>query len=137
MESAPSSQSRQAERQIILVVEDNVLVRLDVAAHLRNAGLRVLEASCAAEALAILGADRTVDLIFSDIQMDSQLDGFTLAKWVRNNLPEMRILLTAGSVSMADAADRLSKSVPLLMKPYHIHEIERQIRLLLAAKLRG
>jgi CheY-like chemotaxis protein len=53
----------------VLVVEDEVLVRLIIAEELRSAGFQVIEAANADEALAVLANIRDVSLIFSDIRM--------------------------------------------------------------------
>ncbi|HEX2224313.1 MAG TPA: response regulator, partial [Thermoanaerobaculia bacterium] len=82
----------------VLVVEDEVLIRLAVAQYLRDCGWVVLEAGDAEEALTILqAADVRVDLVFTDVQMPRALDGFGLARWIRAHRPEVRVLLTSGA----------------------------------------
>jgi CheY-like chemotaxis protein len=53
----------------VLIVEDELLIRLDLADHLRSAGLTVVEASTGDEALTVLKANDAVDLVVSDIRM--------------------------------------------------------------------
>jgi CheY-like chemotaxis protein len=64
----------------ILVVEDEVLIRLPLAEYLRDCGYRVFEASNVAEAKAVLDADTPVDLVFSDVNMPGNENGFALAR---------------------------------------------------------
>ena len=81
----------------ILVVEDDVFVRMTLAEQLRGAGYRVLEASNADEALDLL-RDRSlaVRLLLSDIRMPGKLDGVGLALAVRFQYPDIKIVLTSG-----------------------------------------
>ncbi len=82
----------------VLVVEDELLVRLIVAKSLRREGWLVIEASTADEALAILTAcEKPVDLVFTDVQMPGSTDGLGLARWIRENRPELPVLVTSGA----------------------------------------
>ena len=77
----------QGSASTILVVEDEVLIRLHVAEELREAGFPVLEAADAGEALAILGHVDGVELIATDLRMPGELDGLALARQVRVRIP--------------------------------------------------
>jgi CheY-like chemotaxis protein len=88
----------------ILVVEDEVLIRLDLADHLRLAGYRVIEASDGDEALTVLKSIDTVSLMISDIRMPGQTDGTALATWVRREMPHIKIVLVSGHRPTADMA---------------------------------
>ena len=80
----------------ILVVEDEVLVRLVIAEYLRECGYRVHEAAHAQEAIAVLESpDVTIDIVFSDVVMPGNLDGFGLARWVRAHRPHVEVILTS------------------------------------------
>jgi DNA-binding NtrC family response regulator len=85
------------------VVEDEVLIRLPLAEYLRDCGYRVFEASNVAEAKAVLDADTPVDLVFSDVNMPGNGNGFALAVWIRERHPDTKVLLTSG-VSRATAS---------------------------------
>ena len=78
----PQEQSSAAP--VVLVVENDVLLRLVTASNLRDAGFEVIEAVNAAEALRIL-ARVPVDVLFSDIDMPGNMDGLALAQWVRQS----------------------------------------------------
>jgi CheY-like chemotaxis protein len=76
----------------ILIVEDEVLMRLVLADYLRSCGYRVVEANTADEAVTILSkTDETVDIVFSDVQMPGTMDGFALARWLRREHPDMAL----------------------------------------------
>ena len=81
----------------ILVVEDEVFVRMTLADQLRGAGYRVLEACNADEALDLLrDRSQAVRLLLSDIRMPGTLDGVGLALAVRFQYPDIKIILTSG-----------------------------------------
>jgi CheY-like chemotaxis protein len=86
--AAPEIGSGDESIQTILVVEDEVLIRLPLAEYLRECGYRVFEASNVAEAKAVLDADTPVDLVFSDVNMPGNENGFALAVWIRQRHPE-------------------------------------------------
>jgi DNA-binding NtrC family response regulator len=122
------------EVQIILVVEDDVLVRMPIAQYLRDCGYKVIEAVNAEEAVTVLSHHETlVDIVFSDIEMPGTLDGFGLAKWVREHRRGVDVIL-AGTVPRAvDAAKELCEANPL-PKPYEAQAVHSHIRRLLAAQ---
>ena len=95
---------------IILVVEDEVLIRLDLAQQLRSAGLTVLEASTAHEAIMILQTTEGVALVVTDVRMPGEIDGLGLAAWIRLERPDLKIIVLSGHIpalrlaTLADAA---------------------------------
>src|SRR4029077_7874236 len=102
-----SKQSRggeQSERSTILVVEDEILVRLMIAGYLREFGVKVVDAGNAAEATRILRSGEAVEVVFSDIRMPGKMDGIALAKWIARNKPDVGVVLTSGHARPADLA---------------------------------
>ena len=79
----------------MLAVEDNVVLRRVVVRQLNAFGYRVLEADSAVAALAILERE-PIDLLFTDIVMPGDIDGFALAETVRKRWPKMKVVLTSG-----------------------------------------
>jgi len=115
----------------ILVVEDEVVVRLTIVDYLRDSGFRVLEADSADEALEILNdPDSIVDMVFSDVQTPGQMDGFALATWLRSEKPGVRLMLTSGAARAADRPEGVA--APLVEKPYDPEVVERELRAMLA-----
>jgi CheY-like chemotaxis protein len=98
------AQSQEAEtRQTILVVEDEILVRMSVADQLREAGYVVIETANADEALAVLRTTRSeVKLVLSDLRMPGVLDGAGLARLLRLKYPTIKIVLTSGHLNTLD-----------------------------------
>lgn len=119
----------------VLIVEDEILIRMALSDYLQECGFKVLEAGHAAEAIEILESGKAIiDFIFSDISMPGDIDGFGLAKWVRANRPEIPILLTSGDSKKASAAHTLCEAEPFLAKPYDLHLVVAHIRTLIDAR---
>ena len=116
----------------ILVVEDEPMIRLDVAEGLREFGFHVYEASDGVEALQILG-QTSVNLVFSDVQMPGKLDGFDVARHVRSSLPQVPIVLTSGFVRPDAAPPDLADLAPLVAKPYNLGQLVERFRAALGA----
>lgn len=116
----------------ILVVEDEVLIRLAVSDFLRECGYRVLESSNGEEAQSIIRSSEPVEILFSDIDLGRGIDGLELARWVRENYPAVRIVLTSGIARMTQEAAGLCDG-PLLEKPYPFPVLKEHIQNLLSA----
>ena len=122
----------------ILVVEDEVLVRLVIAEYLRECGYKVHEAAHADEAIAVLQAPEvSIDIVFSDVVMPGIMDGFGLARWVHDNRPEVEVILTSSIDRSADIAGTLCEAGPLLEKPYEPHGVVDRIKQLIAKTRRA
>jgi CheY-like chemotaxis protein len=129
MAASPST-ARAAET--ILIVEDEILIRFDVADYLRSCGYQVIEAANASEALAFLQSGNRVDLVFSDVQLPGSMDGFALARWVRAHQPEIKVILTSGVARSTEIAGELCDEGPLEKKPYDPQHLLKRIRETLA-----
>ena len=122
----------------VLVVEDEVLIRLVIADYLRECGYRVHEAASAAEAVAVLESGTTsINIVFSDVQMPGDMDGFGLARWVRAHRPNVRVILTSSVERSADIAATLCEAGPLLEKPYEPQGVVDRIHQLIAKSNAG
>jgi len=88
--------NRAPEPRIILVVEDEGLVRQTSVDELCDAGYEVREAANAQEALCILETEARVAVLFTDVNMPGELDGLALARLVVDRWPRVRLLVTSG-----------------------------------------
>src|SRR4029079_16737649 len=77
----------------VLVVEDEVMIRLAIAGHLRRSGYRVLEASTGEDAQRATDSGEPVSLVFADINLGHGITGLDLARWLPETHPQIRILL--------------------------------------------
>jgi CheY-like chemotaxis protein len=119
----------------VLVVEHDVLIRLVIAGYLRDCGLRVIEAVDAAEAVAVLThPQHAIDVVFTDIEMPGEMDGFALAQWVRREKPGVEVILAGTPGRAAEAAGRLCEQGPALSKPYDPQVVLDRIRRMLAMR---
>ncbi len=82
----------------ILVVEDEILIRMVLAETLRNAGFQVIEASDGDEAQRVLCNVSGIHLIITDIQMPGGMNGLALARWARRQLPDIKIAVVSANV---------------------------------------
>ena len=73
----------------VLVVEDEALVRMPIAEYLRDCGYKVLEAEDAGEAIHMVDGGDPVDVVFSDVRMPGDMDGFDLARWIGDHHPDV------------------------------------------------
>jgi CheY-like chemotaxis protein len=128
MESMGKSTGRAggSDTPVILVAEDDALIRLCVAEHLRENGYEVVEACSGDEALAVFAASKAVDVVFSDVRMPGATDGAKLAHWVRENRPGTHVILASGY--FPKAADEAGKDVVFIPKPYEPETVVRAIR---------
>jgi len=115
MTPKPEAERRRAK---VLLVEDEPLVRMLLADELRAAGLTVIEAGAASEALSFLAVAAPVDLVVTDIQMPGDMDGLELAELIRRDHPDIPVVLTSG----APPPVNLSRVGSFLMKPYALAE---------------
>jgi CheY-like chemotaxis protein len=109
----------------VLLVEDNPEVQEIAGMLLDQLGYRVFRAQSAAAALQLLQSGEAVDLVFSDIIMPGELDGMALARQVKEEYPEVAVLLTSG---YAKAANAQEAGFPILRKPYQLATLARAIR---------
>lgn len=109
----------------ILLVEDDVLLRLAASSILLDAGYEVLEAANAREAIEVLETVPGIGLMISDIQMPGPIDGVKLAHAVRRRWPPVEMLLTSGR--HIPGAGELPERVRYLPKPYAAPELLAEV----------
>src|SRR5271154_468997 len=116
-------------RVVVLIVEDEVLIRMLLADALREADCDVIEAANAEEALAVLHTSQEPDVLVTDVRMPGTVDGFALAAYVRRTRPALKVIITSGHAG-PDGARGLADA--FLPKPYELGAILGRIRTLTA-----
>ena len=111
---------------VILIVEDEFLLRLDSAETIERAGFEVIQAANADEAIAVMKGRPDIHVVFTDIQMPGSMDGLKLAHFVRDRWPPIKIVATSGLVAISD--DDLPDGSVFLRKPYRGVEIVATLR---------
>ena len=88
---------------IVLVVEDEMVLRMRAVDIVEDAGFVPIEAVSADEALQILESRDDISLLFTDIQMPGSIDGLQLAHATRTRWPHIKIILVSGQIAVTDA----------------------------------
>ena len=120
------SESSSLVNHVILIAEDEELIRSVFAEYMKAVGFYVLEAIHAADALAVLDKAGRIDMVFTDVHMPGQMDGYALADWINEHHPAMPVLLTSGIDKPPIGAH--GKHRRFIAKPYALAEVERHIR---------
>ena len=110
----------------VLLVEDEALIRMDVADQLRREGFEVFEAANADQAIKLLETNSSIRLLFTDIDMPGSMDGLKLAAAVRDRWPPVRIVVTSGH-RMVEVTDLPDGSV-FFSKPYQHTNVVASMR---------
>jgi CheY-like chemotaxis protein len=118
-------------RPVVLIVEDEFLLRMNAVEMIGDAGFSVVEAGNADEAIAILEARPDIRVVFTDVQMPGSMDGLKLARFVRGRWPPIQIVATSGSFNLGN--DDLPEGSRFLPKPYQPEQIVAALRELTAA----
>jgi CheY-like chemotaxis protein len=117
---------REHGRPVVLIVEDELLLRIDAAEMIKAAGLEVIEAANPDQAIEVLEARRDITVVFTDIQMPGSRDGLKLARAVRGRWPPIKIIATSGRLHVGEMD--LPEGGRFLPKPYSHAEVARVLR---------
>jgi len=118
-----------AQKKVILVVEDEAIIRMGAVQMLEAAGFAVVEAGNAHDAVCILENRDDVCAIFTDINMPGTMDGLRLARMTRDRWPPIHLVVTSGLISPND--DDLPPGGKFIRKPYDPGHVIATIRELL------
>ncbi|MGY3528820.1 response regulator [Bradyrhizobium sp. USDA 4452] len=128
----PQEQQLRSDRVRVLLVEDEWLIRSDLAEQLRGAGFQVIEASTADDAMDYISSGERIEALITDIRMPGTLDGLDLAEKVRVMQPMLLVLVASGSIELESAASRVGR---FISKPYDPKQIEMLIAEMLGSAL--
>ena len=121
------------ENPVVLVVDDEILIREDVIDVLERSGFEALRAANVVEALSVVAARPDIRAVFTDIQMPGVLDGLDLARHLEARRPDIAVLLTSGR--SRDAPDDLPATSRFLPKPYMPRAVVGVLRGMMSATL--
>ncbi|HEX3709124.1 MAG TPA: response regulator [Pseudolabrys sp.] len=113
-------------KPVVLIVEDEYLLRMHAAETIREAGFDVVEAYNADEAISILQQRKDIRVVFTDIEMPGSLDGLKLAHAIRDRWPPIEIILTSGQHRLN--ADQIPARGHFIPKPYSGDAVVAAIR---------
>ena len=118
-----------ADTRVVLLAEDEPLIRFDIADELRHLGFQVIEARNADEAIDVLKSTARIDLVVTDVRMPGYHDGLDVARAVREKRPGVKVIVMSGHlvlkekhedfidlfVSKPTPVDQLAKAIMDLM----------------------
>ena len=108
---------------VVLVVDDELFVRMMAVDAIEDAGHSTIEASDADEALGFLEQRSDIDVVFTDIKMPGTMDGLGLASLIRGRWPDLHVILTSGHLTIEDMAG----GTPFLQKPYRTSTLTERL----------
>jgi PAS domain S-box-containing protein len=125
---APAIETPRGQGETILVVEDDVTVRLIISAVLEELGYEVLAASDARPAIPLLQSDRRIDLMVSDVVLP-HINGRKLAEIARATRPDLKVLYVTGYAEHATfRGDFLDAGMDMLTKPFALDALGAKVR---------
>jgi CheY-like chemotaxis protein len=113
---------------VVLIVEDDPLLRMIAVDLVEDEGFVTLEAGNADEAVSVLESHLGISLLFTDIDMPGSMDGLKLAHAVRNRWPPIRILIVSGNLP---PLSELPSNSCFVRKPYQSTAIVSELRSLI------
>jgi len=116
-------------KAVVLVVEDNPLIRMCAVDLVLAAGFEALEAGDADEAIRILEARADIHLVFTDVTMPGSMDGIKLTHYIRDRWPPVKLIVASGK-TIVEESD-LPTGARFFFKPYdHTAIVEAMTRML-------
>lgn len=124
----PMPTPENGERPAVLVIDDEILLRLSIADSLRENGFTVLEAASAEEARQLILAGVEIDAVFTDISMPGEIDGADFVAWLAENKIDVPVIMTSGAPSaLKQARERLTHVKAFLPKPYDHDDVAAKL----------
>lgn len=114
----------EASEPLVLLVEDEPLIRLATADALRFSGFRVVEAANGDEAVALLRSGVRPHIVFTDVRMPGETDGLTLLSFVAENAPFARVFVTSAHLTPDEAA----RAGLFIQKPYPAERVAEMFK---------
>jgi CheY-like chemotaxis protein len=118
----------QQSEPLVLVVEDESILRLQTVVIIEKAGYNVVEACNADEAIAILESREDIRVVVTDIEMPGSMDGIKLARAIRDRWPPIELIVTSGRHRVR--TDELPPRAKFMPKPYRPEVLVTVIRTL-------
>jgi len=119
-------------RAVVLVVEDNAIIRMGAVDLVISAGYEALEACDADEAIRIMESRDDIDLVFTDVQMPGTMDGIKLCHYISQGWPPVKLIVASGNAILEESS--LPGGSMFFSKPYHDHTIKDAMARLLSSK---
>lgn len=118
--------SKPAGKGIVLVVEDEPILRMNMVETIEDAGFEAIEAGNADDAVAILESRKDIRIVFTDINMPGSMDGLKLAEAVRHRWPPIELILTSGKRDLTE--NEIPSRGRFFPKPYNPEDVVAAVR---------
>lgn len=128
--TSPGGLSSAEEAPVVLVVEDDGLIRAVIAEAIRDLSLSVVEMETGDEAWAYLSAPNQVDLVFTDLAMPGRIQGEDLVRLTLERFPEMKVIVASGNRAFSLGGQPFPN---FFQKPYDIARAAELVRALVAS----
>lgn len=112
---------------VVLVVEDEAIIRMLLAEAIEDAGLAVVEANNADAAIAELSRRTDIRAVVTDVRMPGSMDGIALASWMRAHNPEIPVIICSGIDTRVDVTAINPAIIRIVSKPYLPDDIARLV----------
>lgn len=117
-------------KPVVMVIEPEVLVRMSIADFLRECGYKVIEGVMAEDVETVLHSNVPLNVVFAEVKLPGKIDGFALARTLRQTHPHIDVILTSGIAAAAEKSKDLCEEGPM-KKPYRAEDVLARIRQLL------
>ncbi len=114
------------QKKVVLLVEDNAIIRMGALDFIQTAGFDALEASNADEAIRVLEARPDIHLVFTDVEMPGSIDGVKLSHYIRERWPPVRLIVVSGRTTVEES--HLPVGARFFSKPYDESNIIEAMR---------
>lgn len=121
---------RMSEPLVVLVVDDEAILRMTAADMVEDAGFRALEAADADDAVRLLEARDDIRALLTDVDMPGTMNGIRLAAHVRDRWPLIKIIMVSGKVRLRP--EDVPERAVFFSKPYVPRDLVKELRRLLA-----
>jgi DNA-binding NtrC family response regulator len=112
---------------IVLLAEDEPMLRRVVGVTLRHGGFVVIEAADGTAGLEILRSETSIDMLLTDVKMPG-LNGYQLAEAGLSLRPAMKVMLMTGFADEAIPNAIRKASIPILRKPFNFENLASSVR---------
>ena len=113
---------------VVLIVDDEALIRMPLADELIDSGFEVVEAESGDAAIAILDRGLPVRSVVTDVRMPGKNDGLALARWMARNLPSVPVVIVTGYPLDGDVRSLNPAILSVIRKPYDTAAIAQLLR---------
>ena len=115
-------------KPVVLVVEDETLVRMSAVAIIEQSGFEAVAARDAHEAIQALEAREDIRAVVTDVQMPGQMDGLKLARVIRDRWPPVALLATSGKKTVRESElPNGARFIPKPCLPFQIQTVLREL----------